>query len=315
MHNTHPNWSMRTRLKTRQLLLLIALDQQRNIHRAAESLSMTQPAASKQLRDLEDMLDVRLFERLPRGMLPTIFGEAMIRHARMALTSLALAHEGVAGLKIGVSGQVAVGAIMSASLALLPRAIVHVKQAAPLMRIAVTVDNSQRLLDQLRHGMLDFLVARLLATDIEAQLQFEELADEQVCVVARVGHPLQRATALRLADLADSAWVLPPQGSVLRHRGDTMFRRVGLAPPHNVVETTAMLLIIPLLRQSDSLHLMPCDVAQHYAQLGILAILPIDVAIRMDGFGIITRRNQLLSPSAMAMLDAIRMVGRDLYQP
>ena len=87
MHNTHPNWSMRTRLKTRQLLLLIALDQQRNIHRAAESLSMTQPAASKQLRDLEDMLDVRLFERLPRGMLPTIFGEAMIRHARMALTS------------------------------------------------------------------------------------------------------------------------------------------------------------------------------------------------------------------------------------
>jgi DNA-binding transcriptional LysR family regulator len=50
---------LRARLKTRQLLLLIALDDQRNIHRAAEELHMTQPAASKQLKDLEEMLDVR----------------------------------------------------------------------------------------------------------------------------------------------------------------------------------------------------------------------------------------------------------------
>jgi DNA-binding transcriptional LysR family regulator len=53
-------------LKTRQLLLLIALDDTRNIHRAASELNMTQPAASKQLKDLEDMLGVSLFERLPR---------------------------------------------------------------------------------------------------------------------------------------------------------------------------------------------------------------------------------------------------------
>ncbi|MFX6118855.1 LysR family transcriptional regulator, partial [Acinetobacter baumannii] len=80
-------------MKTRQLLLLIALDDTRNIHRAASELNMTQPAASKQLKDLEDMLGVSLFERLPRGMRPTIYGEAMIRHARMALTSLSKAHE------------------------------------------------------------------------------------------------------------------------------------------------------------------------------------------------------------------------------
>ena len=66
----NPNWFLRARLKTRQLLLLIALDDERNIHRAAEVLFMTQPAASKQLKDLEDMLDVKLFERHPRGMEP-----------------------------------------------------------------------------------------------------------------------------------------------------------------------------------------------------------------------------------------------------
>ena len=61
-------WYVRTRLKTRQLLLLVALDEEGNIHRAADALSMSQPAASKLLRELEEMLDAPLFERMPRGM-------------------------------------------------------------------------------------------------------------------------------------------------------------------------------------------------------------------------------------------------------
>ncbi len=61
MDTLNPNWFLRARLKTRQLL---ALDEQRNIHRAAEELHMTQPAASKQIKDLEEMLDVRLFDRV-----------------------------------------------------------------------------------------------------------------------------------------------------------------------------------------------------------------------------------------------------------
>uniref|UniRef100_UPI0005914CB8 helix-turn-helix domain-containing protein n=1 Tax=Herbaspirillum lusitanum TaxID=213312 RepID=UPI0005914CB8 len=69
MKNSDPNWFLRARLKTRQLLLLIALDDERNIHRAANELNMTQPAASKQLKDLEDMLGVTLFDRLPHGLI------------------------------------------------------------------------------------------------------------------------------------------------------------------------------------------------------------------------------------------------------
>ncbi|MFL6706608.1 MAG: LysR family transcriptional regulator [Massilia sp.] len=313
MENTNPNWFLRARLKTRQLLLLIALDEQRNIHRAAEELHMTQPAASKQLKDLEDMLDVRLFERLSRGMEPTIYGETMIRHARMALTSLSLAHEDIVALKSGLSGQVAIGAIMTPGMALLPRAISRVKQAAPLMRIGVEVETSNILLERLQRGTLDFLVARILDAANQAELQYEELADEPVCVVARVGHPFEQAENLKLQDIARAGWVLSPKGSVLRHRCDMMFRTAGLAPPDNVVDTTALLLIISLLQQTDSLHLMPQEVARHYAQLNILTILPIKVAIRMDGFGIITRRDQLLSPSAAVLLDAIRLAAKEIY--
>jgi len=313
MDNPNPNWFLRARLKTRQLLLLIALDEQRNIHRAADELHMTQPAASKQLKDLEDMLDVRLFERLSRGMEPTIYGETMIRHARMALTSLSLAHEDIVALKSGLSGQVTIGAIMTPGMALLPRAISRVKQAAPLMRIGVEVETSNILLDRLQRGTLDFLVARILDAANEADLQYEELADEPVCVVARVGHPFENAENLQLADIVRAGWVLSPQGSILRHRCDMMFRRAGLAPPDNVIDTTALLLIISLLQQTDSLHVMPQEVARYYAQLNILTILPIDVAIKMDGFGIITKRNDLLSPSAAVVLDAIRGAAREIY--
>jgi DNA-binding transcriptional LysR family regulator len=312
MHNTPPNTPPRLRLKTRQLLLLVALDAHRNIHRAAEALQMTQPAASKGLKGMEDLLQVRLFQRLSRGMEPTIFGAAMIGHARTALTSLALAHEDIAALKTGLPGQVTIGAIMSPSLSVLPRAIARVKQATPLMRIGVEIETSGVLLGRLRHGTLDFLVARLRDGDSDAQLHYEELADEPVCVVARVGHPLARAAALELADLASCAWVVAPQGSTLRHRFDIMFRRAGLTPPGNVVETTALLLILPLLRDTDSLHLMPLDVARYYVELNTLKILPVDVPIRMDGFGIITRRNHLLSPGATVMLDAIRAAVREI---
>lgn len=313
MDNPNPNWFLRARLKTRQLLLLIALDEQRNIHRAAEELHMTQPAASKQLKDLEDMLDVRLFERMSRGMEPTIYGETMIRHARMALTSLSLAHDDIVALKSGLSGQVNIGAIMTPGMALLPRAISRVKQGAPLMRIGVEVETSNILLERLQRGTLDFLVARILDAANRNDLQYEELADEPVCVVARVGHPFEHAENLQLTDIVRAGWVLSPQGSVLRHRCDMMFRRAGLAPPDNVIDTTALLLIIALLQQTDSLHLMPQEVARYYAQLNILTILSIDVAVKMDGFGIITKRNDLLSPSAAVVLDAIRVAAREIY--
>lgn len=313
MDTLNPNWFLRARLKTRQLLLLIALDEQRNIHRAAEELHMTQPAASKQLKDLEDMLDVELFDRLPRGMRPTIYGETMIRHARMALTSLSLAHEDIVALKAGLSGQVDMGVIMTPSMSLIPRAISRVKENAPLLRIGVQMETSNLLLERLRRGSLDFVIGRILEEQTDTDIQYEALAEEAVCAVARVGHPLVHAQDLDLKDIAGAAYVLPPQGSVLRHRCDMMFRGAGLVPPNNVIDTTALLLTTALLQQTDTLHIMPVEVARYYVSLNILAILPIELPCRMDSFGIITRRSHLLSPAARVMLDAIRVAAKEMY--
>ena len=313
MDTTNPNWFLKARLKTRQLLLLIALDDYRNIHRAADELHMTQPAASKQIKDLEEMLDVKLFERLPRGMEPTIYGETMIRHARMALTSLALAHDDIVTLKAGLTGQVEVGVIMTPAMALLPRAIARVKESAPLLRIGVQLETSNLLLDKLQHGMLDFMIGRIFDTGDTSGLIYEELTEEPACAVVRPGHPLLERKDLKLADIAPLPWIVPPHGSILRYRFDMMFRRAGLEPPANVVDTTAMLMITALLQQTDSLHVMPIEVAQYYASLNVMRILPIEIPCKMDAFGIIRHQDHLLSPGADLLLRAVRAAAKEIY--
>jgi len=313
MDTLNPNWFLKARLKTRQLLLLIALDDHRNIHRAAEALHMTQPAASKQIKDLEDMLDVRLFERLPRGMAPTMFGETMIRHARMALTSLALAHDDIVALKAGLAGQVEVGVIKTPALSLLPRAIARVKEQAPMLRIGAHMEASNVLVDRLQRGTLDFMIGRIVEKENSAGLIYEELTEEPACAVVRIGHPLLARSDLTLADLHDKPWILPPHGSILRHRFDMMFRRAGLAIPVNVVDTTALLLITALLQETDSLHVMPLEVAQYYASLSVIGILPIELPCKMDAFGIIRQQDHLLSPGADLLLKAVRAAAQELY--
>ena len=313
MDTLNPNWFLKARLKTRQLLLLIALDDHRNIHRAAEELHMTQPAASKQIKDLEEMLDVRLFDRLPRGMEPTMFGETMIRHARMALTSLALAHDDIVALKAGLAGQVEVGVIMTPAMSLLPRAIARVKEQAPMLRIGAHMEASNVLLDRLQRGTLDFMIGRILEKENSAGLIYEELTEEPACAVVRVGHPLLAHKNLQLEHLYDKPWILPPHGSILRHRFDMMFRRAGLAIPVNVVDTTALLLITALLQETDSLHVMPLEVAQYYASLSMINILPIELPCKMDAFGIIRQKDHLLSPGAELLLNAVRSAAHEMY--
>ena len=313
MNSPNPNWFLKARLKTRQLLLLIALDDFRNTHRAADELNMTQPAASKQIKDLEEMLGVRLFERLPRGMEPTLYGETMIRHARMALTSLSLAHDDIVALKAGLAGQVEVGVIMTAAMALLPRAVARIKEHAPLLRIGVQVEPSNVLLDKLQRGTLDFMIGRILDTADSSRLIYEELTEEPACAVVRPGHPLLGRRELALKDISALPWILPPHGSILRHRFDMMFRRAGLEPPINVVDSTALLLVTALLQQTDSLHVMPIDVAAYYASLNVLKILPIDLPCKMDAFGIILQQDHLLSPAAGLLLKEVRIAALEMY--
>jgi DNA-binding transcriptional LysR family regulator len=198
-------------------------------------------------------------------------------------------------------------------MTLVPQAIAKTKLEAPNLNIGVEVSTSDVLVERLKQGQLDFLVARIQKPEDEASLLYEDLSHETECAVARIGHPLLQRQDITLSELAATGWILSPRGSILRHQFDMVFHRNKLSPPSNVVETTAMSVIKSLLQQTDFLHVMPTEIAHYYLESGELAILPVDLPCSMANFGIITRPDQLLSPGSQLLLKHVREVAETIY--
>jgi DNA-binding transcriptional LysR family regulator len=315
MAQAYSNWFVRARLKTRHLLLLAAMEEEGNVRRAADVLGMTQPAASRLLKELEDELEVKLFDRTPHGMHATLYGEVMIRHARMVLANLSQAHEEITALREGLAGQVQIGAIAAAAATMVPLAISRLKSQYPQLQIWLQVETSDVMLPLVAQGHLDIMVGRVLERQGQFvdTVRYEPIADEPLCVVVRPGHPLEHTAALTMRGIVSAGWVLHPPGSVLRHRFDMAFSQIGLHPPQNVVNTNNFLAISSLLLQSDMLAVMPDEVARQYEQFGTVRRLAIELPCRMDAFGIITRQTQLLSPAATLVLRALRDAATEVY--
>jgi DNA-binding transcriptional LysR family regulator len=313
MPDSTPPWFLRARIKTRQLMLLIAIGDEGNIHRAAEILKVSQPAASKLLKDLEDALGVSLFERLPRGMRPTWYGEVMIRHARMALLNLAQAGSELEALKTGRFGEVTVGAITGPALSLLPQAVGIVTREQPDLRVQVLVESSDVLIERLMQNKLDIMIGRLFETHDKTNLSYERLADEPVCAIARPHHPMVHNSILTLKQLVTATWIVPPMGSVLRHRFDLMFQEAGLGIPPHLIETSSIMFMTKMLQESDFVAIVPTEVARYYASYGMIALLPIQLSCTMDAFGIILRKDWLLSPAAKIVLQALQTAASSAY--
>jgi DNA-binding transcriptional LysR family regulator len=300
---------VRSHLKTRQLVLLVELGRHGSILHAAQAANLTQPAASKLLAELEHALGVQLFERLPRGVAPTLYGDVMIRRAGAALAEMDAAHQEVMELLSGLSGRVAVGTVMTPSTSLLPEAVKRLKQNYPRVHVAITVDTSKPMIQRLRAGELDLVIGRILDTESAAVLNFEPLNDEPHSLIARAGHPLATRANLQLAELVGLGWILPPSGSILRDRLTALFLSQGLDQPAEIVETLALPVITNLLLGSEMVCALPTELVQPYLDAKLLTILPIELGIRMDLYGIVTRKNHQLSPGAQAMLQTLREVA------
>lgn len=305
------NWFIRARLKTRQLLLLATMEEEGNVRRAAEVIGMAQPAASKLLKDLEDMLGVSLFDRTPQGMRPTVYGEVMIRHARMVLSDLSHAYDEISSLRAGLAGEVRIGTIAVAGASIVARAVARIKRDYPRLQVSIQVETSNLLLPLLAQGELDVMIGRVLEgqASVRHGLKYEPLGREPLCLVVRPGHPLLARSDLSLAALCGEPWILHPSGSVLRHRIDMLFASQGLAPPLNVVNTGSLPVIASLLEQSDMLAVLPTEIARQYEGYGVMQILPLVLCCELDNFGIVTRFSQLPSPAATLVLEVLREIG------
>ncbi|GGY26246.1 LysR family transcriptional regulator [Pseudoduganella sp. SL102] len=313
MHDILSDRFVRSHLKMRQLVLLVELGRHGSILHAAQAANLTQPAASKLLAELEHALNVQLFERLPRGVLPTWYGEVLIRRAGAALAEMDAAHQEVMELLSGLSGKVNIGAVLTPSAGLLPDAIKLLKTRHARVRVSVTVDTSKLLTDKLRAGELDIVIGRVQDSHAAGELHFEPVTDEPHSLIAGAGHPLATRTGLTLADLAGEPWIVPPAGSVLRDRLTALFLSHGLEPPSDTVEAMALPVIVNLLAGSRMVSALPAELVRPYLDMGLITVLPYDLGLTMDLYGIVTRKQHRLSPGAEAMLATLREVAAQRY--
>ncbi len=298
----------RTPLKLRHLQLLVALDETRTLARAAQRLRTTQPAASRQLAEIEAIAGVAIFDRLPRGLSPNGYGEVMLRRARIALTELSLAAAELDEMRSGQSGTVALGAVTAPALDTLVPVLSALQGSHPQLRVTVQVETSPALIRGLLESRLDFALARI-PPDVDARaLQYREVAEEELVFLVREGHPLLERPALALADLAGWAWVLQPPGTLLRKRVELAFRAAGLAPPTRVLDTLSVVLTLASILRGDAVAVLSASVGAMFGAQGPIRRLPAlsdAPRIAVEPFGLIHQRDRPFSPAAQLVFSAV----------
>ncbi len=305
---------IRTSLKPRHWQLLVALDDIRHLGKVAASINVSQPAISKTLGELERGLGLRLFERTARGVVPTAYGQCLIRHARTLLSELAQTRDELQGLASGGAGNIRVGVLATAALELLPRALAAFKAKQPGVFVLVREGIMETLLPELWLGNLDLIVGRLPQGGAQG-LGEKTLMEEGVSVVTGRHHPLVKRKRLRWSDLKPYPWVLPPVNTLLREPLERLFEDHALAMPANRIETLSVHVIRAYLEYTDAIAALAADVSRYYESLGLLAILPLELPKLVRPVGMIWNRQRPVSPSTQSLMQCLEDVARVARSP
>ncbi|GAA1055416.1 galactose-binding protein [Agromyces luteolus] len=297
------------RLKLRHLVLITAIADEGTLVRAAESLHITQPVVTRGLREVEDLLGVQLFERMPRGVAPTQYGAPFIERARSVIAELRAADEEVRLLQTGQLGTVTVGTHLAGSNLLLPRAIAALKAEHPRLTVVVREGTPDMLQQFLLSGDLDLTVGRLSPT-VPVRLEQERLHQEPIRLVARAGHPVHAGSrGTSLAELLAYPWIFPVAQTALRAELEAVFFHEGLPLPADRVECTSMLTMRSLLVSTDVIAALPMFIAVDDRDV---KILPTPLSSIRRSVGVTLPKDRTPSPAAAALLVHLREEGARL---
>lgn len=299
------DWFVRSRLKLRHLQLLCALGELRNLNRAAQSMGLTQPAASRLLAELEDMVGAPVFERRPRGVEPNELGALLLRHAGVVLLELRQVATELNGLRSGAGGAVAIGAVTAPAVECVARAVEILQGKAPELRITVEVEPSAQLVDRLFKGRLDLALARVPPEVDVSALEYREVGEEALCLLVREGHPLLGQPRIRLKELVAFTWLLEPPGSLLRHAVEMLFARRQLPMPPRIINTSSVLLNLAMLSRGEAVCVVSEPAAAMLEAQGKFRRLPPlqdEGVLSVSAYGLIWLRERPLSPAARRVI-------------
>lgn len=303
-----------TRLKLRQLRLLVGVGKYGSIQNAARELQVSQPAATKMIQDLEIDFEVKLFERTNRGVIPTVYGAAMIRHGKLILAQVSNAAQELDDLTEGSSGRVVIGTLLAATPNLLPDAINRLLTERPNLAVKVVEGTNDALMPALFSGEIDMIVGRLSTYRHRARVAQEKLFDEPVIAVVGRQHPLAGQKSVRFENIKPFGWILPPLETTLRRQIDQFFIGQDQYVPPTVLESVSYLANRSLLQTRDLVSVMPEHVASYDIDNGFLATIRWSVPFGAGPVGVSYRGRDSLSPAGVACLEALRRAAKSLYR-
>lgn len=302
------NWI--THLRLRHIRCFIEIARVESVSAAAERLNITQPAVSRSLKELEDMLDAKLFDRVGRRIRLNEAGRIFQSHAAASMTELMrgqnqLAKEAAASIRLSV------GALPTASTDLLPQAVLRFHNKAPNVRLHILTGPNWLLFNQLREGSLDLVVGRMPEGETASGVTFQQLYIEDVVLVCRPDHPILQ-TAKSQLDIRPYPLILPPKGAVIFGTVERYLSSIGLPSQRGDVETVALPVGRMLVQSSDMLWFISRGVVAEELRLGTLVAVDLVSPLLSGPVGISVSRSAPLSVERSILSECLRHCARDM---
>jgi DNA-binding transcriptional LysR family regulator len=309
------DWESRLgrRLRVRDLFILATVVKSGSMAKAAQQLSMTQPAVSGAIANLEHVLRVRLLDRNPRGIEPTFYAEALLKRASAVFDDLTEAAREIEFLADPTAGHVNVGCAESFMAGLLPDIIERLTRKHPKIVVhAEYAEHATTEFRELRDRSTDLVIGRISEATGHDDLKITPLHEEKYYVVASARGPWGRRKKVTLRDLANEPWLHMPKGVIISALIEQAFKRQKLDVPPGRVTSLSMQLRTQLVANAGFLTIMPNTMFHYCAERWQLKALPIDLGIRARNVSIITLKHRTLSPVVELFIEHARAAASAL---
>jgi LysR family transcriptional regulator, pca operon transcriptional activator len=294
------------RLKLPLLRVADALDAHGSLLKAASALGVGQPALSRSLQELEEIVGARLFERHARGVRPTEAGVAVIRLARRILAELRRTDEELDAIGATEGGSLALGVLPVAAVGVLPGALIRLKAAHPSIQVRMQQGRTEALLPLLASRELDLVVGRLYAPAVPDGFLREALWEEPISILARLDHPVfAMAGPVTAEALARYDLVLPTVSQRVGQEIEHLLSLLGLARGVPL-RSSSYGFIREMLLATDHLSVMPRLMMVGDLLRGALRVVPLPIHAPPRPAGLVLPADPPPSPAAAAFVACLR---------
>jgi DNA-binding transcriptional LysR family regulator len=279
--------------------------------KAAAELGVTQPAVSETIAELEHAFAVRLFDRSPQGVVPTIYGRALHKRGLAAYDELKQGVRDLEFLADPEKGEVRLGCPESITAAILPPMIQKFCRDYPGIDLTIEgVPTPTLELPELHSRKLDVVLARLSKPHEDDpfgdDLEIEILFDDEAIIAAGANSRWARRRKIDLADLADASWVGTSRQTLTTILMEQAFEARNLPVPKIRVLTFSVQLRAHLLASGDFLSAMPKSMLRLNPECAGLKALPIKLPTSSFPVAIVKLKGRTLSPAVELFLERLR---------